>query len=59
VLDRDLRECLRERIEVELPRGWFPGSDADRGLPRPSIEPSEVVVRVPAAGDRRFILPDR
>jgi hypothetical protein len=59
VLDRDLRERLRERIQVELPRGWFPSRDADRGLPRPSIGSSEVVVRVPAAGDRRFTLPDR
>jgi hypothetical protein len=55
VLDRDLREQLRRRIDVDLPEGWFPGSDADRGLAAPvAVSPEVVRLHVPAAGDRRF-----
>jgi hypothetical protein len=57
VLDRELRERSRWRIDVELPRGWFPSRDADRGLGAPVAVSSEKVnVRVPAGGDRRFTL---
>ena len=53
VLDRDLRELSRFRIDVDLPRGWFPADDVDRGLDAPRIESSGmVVVRVPAEGER-------
>lgn len=59
VLDRDLRERFRTRIEVELPPAWFPGDDADRGLGAPLIvSVDEVVVRLPAEGDRRITLRD-
>jgi hypothetical protein len=57
VLDRDLRERDRQRIAVELPPGWYPSSDADRGLTRLALLSSdEIIVRVPAAGDRRIML---
>jgi hypothetical protein len=57
VLDRDLRERLRSRIDVELPRGWFPRSDDDRGLGTPTVgSRDEAAVRVPTLGDRRFSL---
>jgi hypothetical protein len=57
VLDRELRERSRRRIEVELARGWFPAEDADRGLGTPMIaSPGEVVLRVPGEGDRRVAL---
>jgi hypothetical protein len=53
VLDRDLHELSRARIDVDLPRGWFPADDDDRGLAAPIIESSgKVVVRVPAEGER-------
>lgn len=40
-------------VDVDLPRGWFPADDADRGLAAPRIESSgEVVLRVPAEGER-------
>ena len=53
VLDRDLHESSRVRIDVDLPRGWFPADDADRGLAAPRIESSgKVGVRVPAEGER-------
>jgi hypothetical protein len=59
VLDRNLRERSRRRIEVELPAGWYPSGDADRGLTRMRILSSdEIVVRVPAEGDRRMLLRD-
>jgi hypothetical protein len=52
VLDRDLHELSRVRITVDLPRGWFPADDADRGLAPPRIESSgRVGVRVPAEGE--------
>jgi hypothetical protein len=55
VLDRELHERSRRRIDVELPSGWFPSSDADRGLGQPvAISPTEVTVRVPTRGDQRF-----
>lgn len=57
VLDRDLREQSRIRIDVPLPSGWFPSGDPDRGLGVPSIGPGgEIVVRVPAEGDRSLTL---
>jgi hypothetical protein len=57
VLDRDLHERSRIRIEVQLPSGWFPEGDADRGLGVPSIGSGNVVlVRVPAEGDRSLTL---
>jgi hypothetical protein len=57
VLDRDLHEHFRLRIDVRLPSGWFPQHDADRGLGVPSIgSGSEVLVRVPAEGDRAITL---
>ena len=52
VLDRDLHELSRVRIDVDLPRGWFPADDADRGLAARRIESGKVVVRVPAEGER-------
>jgi hypothetical protein len=53
VLDRDLHESSRVRVDVVLSRGWFPADDADRGLAAPRIETSgKVVVRVPAEGER-------
>jgi hypothetical protein len=56
-LDRDLRERFRDRVEVQLPPGWFPGSDLDRGPGCPAfIAPDEVVVRVPVDGERRLAL---
>jgi hypothetical protein len=59
VLDRDLQERSRRRITVELPSGWFPANDVDRGLGIPAIEPSgDVTVRVPAEGDFRIPLRD-
>ncbi len=36
VLDRELHERSRRRIEVDLPTGWFPAEDADRGLGPPA-----------------------
>jgi hypothetical protein len=58
VLDRSLQERLRDDINVDLAPGWFPSSDADRGLGAPAIGPSrDVVVRVPAEGERRIALP--
>jgi hypothetical protein len=43
----------RFRIDVDLPRGWFPADDADRGLAATRIDSSgKVVVRVPAEGER-------
>jgi hypothetical protein len=57
VLDRDLHERSRIRIDVQLPAGWFPQDDGDRGLGLPSIgSGSEVVIRVPAEGDRALPL---
>lgn len=57
VLDRDLHERSRIRIDVQLPPGWFPTDEADRGLGVPSIgSRNEVVVRVPAEGDRSLTL---
>lgn len=55
VLDRELLERSRRRIEVDLPTGWFPAEDADRGLgpPVPGSE-GEVAVRVPGDGERRI-----
>jgi hypothetical protein len=55
VLDRELQGRSRRRIEVDLPTGWFPAADADRGLgpPVPGSE-GEVVVRVPGEGERRI-----
>lgn len=59
VLDRDLRERDRRRVEIELPPGWYPSSDADRGLTKSALVSSdELVVRVPAEGDRRILLRD-
>jgi hypothetical protein len=56
VLGRDLRERFRQQIEVDLPSGWFP-ADAERGLGLPEIvSPVEVVLRVPAEGERRFAI---
>jgi hypothetical protein len=53
VLDRDLRERSRRSVEVELPRGWSPGGDADRGLGAPArVTPDAAVVRVPVLGDQ-------
>jgi hypothetical protein len=53
VLDRDLRERSRRRVEVALPRGWFPGGDADRGLGVPTeVSPAAAVVRVPVLGEQ-------
>jgi hypothetical protein len=52
-LDRELHELSRVRIDVELPQGWLPAGDADRGLAVPRIASGdEVVVRVPGEGDR-------
>jgi hypothetical protein len=60
VLDRELRERSRRRIEVELPRDWFPAEDADRGLGLPTIASrGEVAVRVPGEGERRIALVSR
>ena len=57
VLDRDLHEQFRHRLQVELPPGWFPDGDADRGLGELRVTAAdEVVVRVPAEGDRRVEL---
>jgi hypothetical protein len=57
VLDRDLRERVRSRIDVELSSGWFPDGDDDRGLGTPTVVSShEAVVRVPSLGDRPFSL---
>jgi hypothetical protein len=59
VLDRKLRERFRRRIDVELPPGWFPANDADRGLGAPLVvSEDDVVLRIPAEGDRRFTLGD-
>lgn len=59
VLDRDLIERSRQRVEVELPAGWYPSDDADRGLGVPLVvSPDETVVRVPVEGERPFPLPD-
>jgi hypothetical protein len=55
VLDRDLHELSRVRIDVDLPRGWFPADDADRGLAAPKIASSgKIGVRVPAEGERHL-----
>jgi hypothetical protein len=55
VLDIELRERFRSELEVELPAGWFPAGDADRGLQPPQLlSSSEAVVRVPALGDLAF-----
>ena len=60
VLGRDLRERFRRQIEVDVPSGWFPAGDAERGLGAPEIvSPEEVVLRVPVGGERRFTLHDR
>jgi hypothetical protein len=53
VLERDLRERFRRRVEVELPRGWSPGGDVDRGLGVPTeLAPDAAVVRVPVLGEQ-------
>ena len=53
VLERDLRERFRRRFDVELPRGWFPGGDVDRGLAAPArVSPDAAVVGVPVLGDQ-------
>lgn len=58
VLDRSLEECVREKIEVDLPPGWFPGSDADRGLGAPAFDSARnVVVQVPNEGEHRIAFP--
>jgi hypothetical protein len=58
VLDRDLREVSRTRVDVDLPRGWSPADEADRGLSAPRVTSAgEIVVRVPAEGDRRYSPP--
>jgi hypothetical protein len=58
MLDRNLDERLRSRIDVELPKGWFPRGQVDRGLGTPVIARSgEVRVPVPANGERRVALP--
>lgn len=52
-LDRELRELSRVRIDVDLPQGWVPAGDEDRGLAAPTITSTvEMVIRVPAEGDR-------
>jgi hypothetical protein len=52
-LDRELHELSRVRIDVELPQGWLPAVDADRGLAVPRIgSEDEVIVRVPGEGER-------
>jgi hypothetical protein len=57
VLDRELRERARVRLDVELVPGWFPADDADRGLGVPRIASrDQVVVRVPVEGDRSVTL---
>jgi hypothetical protein len=59
-LDRGLRERFRELIAVDVPVGWFPAGDADRGLGAPVIgEAGDVVVRVPAEGERRIAISAR
>jgi hypothetical protein len=53
LLDRDLHERDRVRLDVDLPAGWFPTDDDDRGLGSPRFaSPTEVAVRVPAEGER-------
>jgi hypothetical protein len=52
VLDRGLRERSRRRIEIELPRDWFPAEDADRGLGLPDDRLTRRG-RGPGAGRRR------
>jgi hypothetical protein len=54
-LDRRLKERVREKIAVDLPRGWFPSSDTDRGLGAPAFDSSRnVVVQVPNEGAHRI-----
>jgi hypothetical protein len=60
VLDRDLRERSRVRIEVDLPPRWYPAGDEDRGLGNLRLGPTEqVVMRVPSEGDRTVSLTGR
>jgi hypothetical protein len=59
VLDRELRERCRVQIDVELPSGWFPAGEAERGLGAPVVvSPDDAVVRVPTR-DRVFALRGR
>jgi hypothetical protein len=59
VLDRNLVERSRQLVRVELPAGWYPSTDADRGIGIPQvISPDEAVVRVPVQGERRITLRD-
>jgi hypothetical protein len=60
VLDRDLRERSRVRIEVDLPPRWYPAGDEDRGLGNLRLGPTEqVVMHVPSEGDRTVSLTGR
>jgi hypothetical protein len=56
LLDRSLGEQRRHRVEVELPSGWFPAADDDRGLGPPRVEGGELAVRVPAGDELRLPL---
>lgn len=53
VLDRDLHEEERLRLDVDVPVGWFPADDADGGLGAPRFaSATRVAVRVPVEGER-------
>jgi hypothetical protein len=55
VLDLDLVERSRQLVEVELPAGWYPSDNADRGIGVPFVvSPDQAVVRVPVQGERRI-----
>jgi hypothetical protein len=58
MLDRGLEEVARRRIDVDLPGGWFPAGDRDRGLGTPTLRDGKhVVVSVPLEGELPFALP--
>lgn len=59
LLDRKLSELRRRRVDVDVPRGWFPDDDRDRGLGASIlVDMAHVVVRAPLAGEQRFALTD-
>jgi hypothetical protein len=59
VLGPDLRELSRTPIRVEVPRGWLPATDDDRGISTSRFESDEVLTaRVPTRGDQRISLAD-
>jgi hypothetical protein len=55
VLDPDLKEAFRERIDVDVPAGWVSDSDETLGMSLVRFDgPEELVVRVPLEGERRI-----